>query len=181
MDFLGTLSGLVDSTKETIEKPSGIDFARPGLAGYAVGTFSIFILLRMCSLVPPGFFSFLSLFAAVLAVNFLLAGVIHLFLEMTGAPGSAVRLFSLFGIGEFFWILLLPVGFLGKLGYLNYFIGFSLCFLFVLYARIDFIRRLYFVSRNKALLAVWLPYAAAAFALIAAFIYFIVWLVWLVV
>ncbi|MCX5784704.1 MAG: hypothetical protein NTX59_03355 [Elusimicrobia bacterium] len=181
MNFFGTLSGLVDSTKETLENPSGIDFARPGLAGYAVGTLSIFVFFRMGALVPPGFFSLLSLFAAVLAVNFLFAGVIHLFLEMTGAPGSAGRLFSLFGIGEFFWTLLLPFGFLGKLGYLNSFLWFSLCFLFVFCARIEFIRRLYFVSRNKALLAVWLPYAGVAAALTASFIYAIVWLVWLVV
>jgi hypothetical protein len=135
----------------------------------------------MDSLVLPGVFSFLALLTGVLAVNFFFAAVIHLFLEMTGAPGSASRLFSLFGVGEFFWILLLPFGFLGKLGYLNFFLWFSLCFIFIIIARMAFIRRLYFVSRNKALLAVWLPYAGAAAALMAAFIYAMVWLVWLVI
>ena len=181
MDFFGALSGLVDSPKETIENPSGIDFSRPGMAGYAVGTLSIFVFFRMSSLVLPGVFSFLALFAAVLAVNFFFAAVIHLFMEMTGAPGSAFRLFSLFGVGEFLWALLLPFGFLGKLGYLNSFLWCSLCLLFVLFARIAFIRRLYFVSRNKALLAVWLPYAGVAAAFMAAFIYAIVWLAWLVI
>ncbi|HAH33071.1 MAG TPA: hypothetical protein DCL44_12230 [Elusimicrobia bacterium] len=181
MEFFGALSELIDSSKETLENRSGIAFARPGLVGYAVGTLSIFIFLRMCSLVPPGLFSFLSLLAAVLAFNFFFAGVIHLFLEMTGAPGSAVRLFSLFGVGEFFWILLLPFGFLGKLGYFNSFLGCSLCFLLVFYARTNYIGHLYLVSRNKALLAVWLPYAGIATALMAAFIYSIVWLVWMVV
>ena len=75
MDFFGALSGLVDSPKETIENPSGIDFSRPGMAGYAVGTLSIFVFFRMSSLVPPGVFSFLALFAAVLAVNFFFAAV----------------------------------------------------------------------------------------------------------
>ena len=181
MDFLGTLSGLIDFPKETLENPSGVDFSRPGLAGYAVGTLSIFIFLRMGSLVPPGIFSFLALLTAVLAVNFFFASFIHLFLEMTGALGSAFRLFSLFGVGEFFWILLLPFGFLGKLGYLNSFLWFPLCLILILIARVVFIRRLYFISGNKALLAVWLPYAGAAAALMAAFIYAIVWLVWLVV
>ena len=181
MDFFGTLSGLVDSPRETLENSSGISFTRPGLAGYAFGTLSIFVFLRMGSLVPPGVFSFLALFTAVLAGNFFFAAVIHLFLEMTGAPGSAPRLFSLFGVGEFFWILLLPFGFLGKLGYLNFFLWFSLCFVFILIARMVFIRRLYSISRNKALLAVWLPYAAVAAGLMAAFIYATVWLIWLVI
>ena len=181
MDFLGALSGLVDSPKETLENPYGIDFSRPGLAGYAIGTLSIFIFLRMDSLVPPGIFSFLALLTAVLAVNFFFAAIIHLFLEMTGAPGSAFRLFSLFGVGEFVWILLLPFGFLGKFGYLNSFFWFSLCFVLIPIVRIIFVRRLYFVSNNKALLAVWLPYAGAAAALMAAFIYAIVWMVWLII
>jgi hypothetical protein len=181
MDFLGALSDLIDSPKETLENPSGIEFSRPGLAGYAAGTLSIFVFLRMDSSVPPGVFSFLALFTAVLAVNFFFAAVIHLFLEMTGAPGSAFRLFSLLGVGEFLWILLLPFGFLGKLGYLNSFLWFSLCFIFVLMARMIFVRRLYFVSQNKALLAVWLPYAGAATALTVASIYAIAWLIWLVV
>ena len=179
MDFFGTLAGLADSPRETLENPIGIDLYRPGLAGYAVGTLSIFVFLRMGSLTPPGLFSFLALFSAVLAANFLFAAVIHLFLEMTGAPGSALRLFSLFGVGEFFWILLLPFGFLGKLGYLNHFLWFSLCFAVVLAVRTAFVRRLYFISRNKALLAVWLPYICLGAAFMAAFIYAMAWLGWM--
>jgi len=180
MDILSTLSGLAYSPRETLKHSSFSDFSRPGAAGHVAGALSIFVFLRINSVVPPGVFSFLALLAAVLSVNFLLASVIHLFLEMTGAPGSARRLFSLLGVGEFFWTLLVPFGFLCRFGYLSPFLWVSLCFIFVLSARVTFVRGLYFVSGNKALLAVWMPYALAAVSLLSALTYAVAWLAWLV-
>jgi hypothetical protein len=117
----------------------------------------------------------------VLSANFFFAGVMHLFMDLTGVRGSASRLFLAFGCSDYFMALLVPLAFFAKLNVINGFLLFCLCFLVVLYARVRLVRRLYPVSAAKALLSVWLPYAGLGAVCFTVFVYSIAWLVWLVV
>lgn len=181
MNPFDTLGALIDGPEILAgpERPRGL--GRTGLLGYFAGTLGLFAFLRMNSGVPPGILSFSTVLTFVLAANFFFAGVIHLFLDLTGAKGAASRLFLAFGCSDFLFALLVPLGFLAKLEILNGFLWLCLCFAAVVYARVRLIRRLYPVSINKALLSIWLPYAGLGFIFSAVFIYSLAWLVWLVI
>lgn len=181
MNPFNTLETLVDDPAALLaaERPEGL--GRTALLGYFAGTLGFFVFLRLFSAVPPGVLSFLAVLSFVLAFNLFFAGVIHLFLDLTGARGSSARLFLAFGCSDLLLALLVPLAFFAKLGYVNAFLALCLCFLLVIYARVRLVRRLYAVSANKALLAVWLPYAGLSAALFTAFVYSIAWLVWLVI
>lgn len=161
------------------EKPAG--FGRTGMLGYLAGTLGFFVFMRLFSAVPPGFLSFLVVLAFVLSANFFFAGVIGLFMDLTGAKGSAGRLFQAFGYTDYLLALLVPAAFFARLGGPGAFLWFCACFLLVIYARVRLIRRVYPVSANKALLSVTLPYAGLTALFFLAFVYSIAWLVWLVV
>ena len=160
-------------------RPEGL--GRTGLLGYFAGTLGLFICMRMFTAVPPGIMSFSVVLLLVLAANFFFASSIHLFMDFTGAKGSASRLFLAFGCSDYFLALLVPLAFFAKLDVLNAFLWFCLCFLVVIYARVRLVRRLYPVSVNKALLSIWLPYAGLCAVFFVAFVYSVAWLVWLVV
>jgi len=181
MNPLNTLQTLIEDPAALLaaERPAGL--GRTGLLGYLAGTLGFFLFLRLFSAVPPGAISFLVVLGFVLAFNFFFAGVMHLFLDLTGARGSSARLFLAFGCSDLLLALLVPLAFFAKLGYVNGFVVLCLCFLLVIYARVRLVRRLYSVSANKALLAVWLPYAGLSAVLFTAFVYSIAWLVWLVI
>ncbi|HBB67192.1 MAG: hypothetical protein A2X28_08205 [Elusimicrobia bacterium GWA2_56_46] len=181
MNLIATVADLVDGPRDFIDRTGIREMGHVGLLGYLSGTLSIFLFLRMFSAVPPGIFSFLNVLVFVLGVNFCFAAGIHLFLEMTGAGGGALKLFFLFGVTEFFWALLIPLGFLASLGYLNPGADCLLCFIIVILARISVMRRLYLISRKKALLSLGLPYAALLAGFFMVFVYAIFYLVWLVV
>jgi hypothetical protein len=100
---------------------------------------------------------------------------------MTGVQGGALRLFFLFGLTEFFLALLIPLGFLANLDYLNPAADLFLCFIIIIVARVSLIRRLYSISRNKALLSIAMPYAAVLTGFFMVLIYAIVYAVWLIV
>lgn len=163
------------------ERPEGL--GRAGLLGYFTGTLGLFMFMRMQEAVPPGALSFLAALLFVLAANFFFAGVIHLFMDLTGAGlrGSAARLFLAFGCSDFLLTLLLPLGFFAGLKVFNGLLWFCLCFLAVIYARVRLVRRLYAVSANKALLSVWLPYGGLFLLFFAGLVYGLFWLVWLVI
>lgn len=181
MNLFKTLENLIDrpETLGAPERPEGL--GRAGLLGYFAGTLGLFTFLRMQSAIPPGAASFLFVLLFVLGANFFFAGVMHLFMDLTGARGSAARLFLAFGCSDYLLTLLVPMGFFAGLGLLGGFIWLCLGFLAVIYARVRLVRRLYPVSINKALLSVWLPYAGFSVIFFSAFIYGLVWLVWLVV
>ena len=183
MDPFKTLEALIDrpGTLTGPERPEGL--GRAGLLGYFAGTLGLFTFLRMQEAVPPGVLSFLAVFTLVLAANFLFAGIMHLFMDLTGAErrGGAARLFLAFGCTDLLLTLLVPLGFFAGVKVLNPFLWFCLCILALIYARVRLVRRLYAVSANKALLAVWLPYAGLTALFFAGFLYGMVWLVWLVV
>lgn len=161
------------------ERPAGL--GRTGLLGYFAGTLGLFVFLRMFSAVPPGIMSFSVVLALVLALNYFAASSIHLFMDFTGARGSAARLFLAFGCSDYLLALLVPLAFFAKLQLLNAFLWFCLCFLVLVYARVRLVRRLYPVSINKALLSLCLPYAGLGAVCFAVFVYSIAWLVWLVI
>lgn len=181
MNPLKTIETLIDDPAALLaaERPAGL--GRTGLLGYLAGTAAFFLFLRLFSAVPPGVMSFGVVFAFVLGFNFFFAGVMHLFLDLTGARGRAGRLFLVFGCSDLLLSLLVPAAFFAKLGYVNAFLALCLCLLLVIYARVRLVRRLYDVSSNKALLAVWLPYLGLSTAMFLAFVYSIAWLVWLVI
>ena len=181
MNLVSAVSDLLDGPHEFVRDAKNAGLGWTGLAAYALGVFSCYVFLRLFSAVPPGIYSFSNIFLLALGLNFFFAASIHLFLEMTGSEGSAVRLFLMFGFTELFWGLLVPLGFLAKLGCLTPVSDFLLCFLFVIIGRIAMIKRLYSVSSNKAFLAVGLPYAALIAGSFMAFVYGIVYLVWLVI
>lgn len=180
MNPLKTLELLIDRPEAlgAAEKPEGL--GRTGLLGYFAGTLGLFVFMRMLSAIPPGVTSFLAVLTFVLAANFFFAGVMHLFLDLTGVRGSASRLFLAFGCSDYLLTLLVPLGFFSGVGVLGGFLWLCLCYLAVIYARVRLVRRLYPVSVNKALLSVWLPYAGFSLVFFSAFIYGLVWLVWLI-
>jgi hypothetical protein len=182
MNLISTVSELVDEPQDFINRAGNREAGWAGMAGYGLGTFSVFIFLRMFSAAPPlGLFSYLPMLAIALGLNFFFAASIHLFLEMTGAYGNALKLFFLFGLTEFFWALLIPLGFLAHFEYLNPTADFLLCFAVIIAARISVMRRLYSISRNKALLSIGLPYAALLAGGGMVLVYSIIYLVWLVI
>lgn len=182
MAALDVLETLIDRPEAlaAAEAPAGLGLA--GLLGYFAGTLGLFMFLRLQAAVPPGAMSFSVVFLFVLAANFFFAGVINLFMELTGArgpAGGAARLFQAFGCSDFLLTLLVPIGFLDGARFFNGFLGFSICILLLLYARVRLVRRLYPVSGNKALLAVWLPYAGAGTLFFIGLVYAFIWLFWL--
>ena len=181
MNLIENVSDLVDEPQGFIDRAGSREIGWAGVAGCLIGTLSIFTFLRLFSAVPPGVYSFLNVLAIVLGINFLFASAMHLFLEMTGSRGAALKLFFLLGVTDFFWAVLIPLAFLAKLEYLNPVADFLLVFVIILLARISLMRRLYSISRNKALLALGLPYAALSAGLFMLFIYVVVYLVWLVI
>ena len=180
MNLLKTLENLIDrpETLGAPERPEGL--GRAGLLGYFAGTLGLFVFMRMQSAIPPGVASFLFVLLFVLAANFFFAGVMHLFMDLTGVRGSASRLFLAFGCSDYLLTLLVPMGFFSGLDLLGGFIWLCLCLLAVVYARVRLVRRLYPVSTSKALLSVWLPYAGFSLVFFAAFAYGLVWMIWLI-
>ena len=179
MNFISAVSDLIDEPLDFISRTKAGRFGGTGLLGYLLGIFSLFIFLRLFSVVPPGICSFACVFLAALAVNFFLAGSMHLFLEMIGAEGDALKLFLLFGFTELFWAMLIPLGFWAKLGYIHPALGCMICLAFSLIARVALIRRLYSISRGEALLALGLPYAAVIAGFFMLLVYAVVYLFWL--
>lgn len=180
MNFISELSEIIDDPQGFIAGPKAGRLGWTAFLGYLLGIFSLFIFLRLFSAVPPGIYSFGNVFLFVLALNFFLAGCMHLFLQMTGAEGNALKLFQLFGITELFWAVLIPLGFLAKLNYLTPLLDSLICLFLILLARISLIRRLYTISRGKALLALTLPYAAVMSGAFMLFAYAAIYIVWLV-
>jgi len=181
MNLIATVSDLVDEPQDFIDRAGNKEIGWAGICGCLFGTLSIFTFLRMFSAVPPGVYSFLNVLAIMFGINFFFASAMHLFLEMTGSRGAALKLFFLVGATDFFWAVLIPLGFLAKVEYLNPVTDFLLCAVIVLLARISLIRRLYSISRNKALLALSLPYAALAAGFFMVVVYAIVYMVWLLI
>lgn len=181
MDPFAALQTVIErpETLAAEERPAGL--GRAGLLGYVAGTLGLFAFLRMFSAVPPGFMSFSVVLMLLLAFNYFLAASIHLFMDFTGAKGSAARLFLAFGLSDYFLALLVPLAFFAKLQVLSAFLWFCVCLLLLLYVRVRLVRRLYPVSANKALLSLWLPYAGLGMVLFTAGVYSIAWLVWLVI
>lgn len=181
MAALDVLETLIDRPEALAapEAPAGL--GRTGLLGYFAGTLGLFMFLRLEAAVPPGVLSFTALFLVVLAANFFFAGVINLFMELTGArgpAGGAARLFQGFGCTDFLLTLLVPMGFLDGARFFSGFLGFGLCILLLLYSRVRLVRRLYQVSANKSLLAVWLPYFGAGALFFIVLVYASTWLFW---
>ncbi|MEA3306929.1 MAG: hypothetical protein U9Q34_03990, partial [Elusimicrobiota bacterium] len=135
MPVVDTLGGLIDSTESFIENNENTEFSFSGFLGYFIGALSFFVFLRMFNLVPAGTFSFFILFAALLCGNFIFAGIIHLFLELMGKKGDVLKLFYLSGIAEFFWSILIPLGFAAKLDYINSVLVLVAVFALVIMAR----------------------------------------------
>ncbi len=175
------LSEILDRPETLAADPGPAGLGRTCMLGYLAGTLGLFVFLRLFSGVPPGFLSFTVVLLFVLAANFFFAGIIHLFMDLTGSgKGSAARLFLAFGLTDYFLALLVPLAFFAKAGALNGFLWFCLCSLLVLCARIRLVRRIYPVSVNKATLSVSLPYAGLFAAGMLVAIYSIAWLLWLV-
>lgn len=181
MNPINTLASIIDDPGRLSapEKPVGL--GRTGMLGYLFGTIGVFFFLRIFSAVPPGFFSFLSVLTFVLSLNFFMAGVIHLFMDLTGARGGAGRLFQAFGLTDYLLALLVPVAFLARAEHINAFLGYSFCVLGLIYARVRIVRRVYTVSTNKAALSVLLPYAWLGIVSFLASVYMLAWMIWLVI
>jgi len=175
-----TLESVIERPEVLADKEPLAGLGRTGMLGYVLGTLGLFVYFRMFSVVPPGKISFLLMLSIVLLVNLLFTAVMHLFMELTGVSGRAGRLFHAFGYSDYFLTLLVPAGFFVKLGFLNAFFCFCLCFSVVVYARVALVRKLYPVSANKAVLSVGLPYALFSGLAVLGFSSSIYWLVWLV-
>lgn len=181
MNPINTLAALIDNPGLLVaaERPEGL--GRTGLLGYLAGTLGVFAWLRMYSAVPPGFLSFTAVLLCLLGLNFLMAALLHLFMDLTGARGGAARLFLAFGCTDFLMSLLIPMAFFAKLNLVGAFVAYSACVALLVYARVRIVKRVYAVSANKAALGVLLPYAWLGAAAFVASVYSLAWLVWLVV
>lgn len=181
MSLEDTISGLIDSPETFIRTNESGDFSFAGFLGYFVGAISFFLFLRMFNLVPAGTFSFLMLFATLLCGNFIFAGIIHLFLELMGKKGDILKLFFLGGIAEFFWSILLPLGFAAKLDYLNSVLVLFAVFCLVIMARIIFARHIYRLGGFKAFVAVATPYFVLSLGGFIFAMCVFAWFIWLIV
>lgn len=181
MSVSDTISGLIDSPESFIKTNDSTEFSLPGFLGYFVGALSFFIFLRMFNLVPAGTFSFLILFATLLCGNFIFAGIIHLFLELMGKKGDILKLFFLSGVAEFFWSILIPLGFAAKLNYVNSVLVLLAVFSIVLLARILFARYIYRLGGFKAFIAVAAPYFVLSLSGFVFSVCVFAWLIWLIV
>lgn len=181
MPVADTLSGLIDSPESFIHANENGKFSFAGFLGYFVGALSFFVFLRMFNLVPAGTFSFLILFATLLCGNFIFAGIIHLFLELMGKKGDILKLFFLSGIAEFFWSILIPLGFAAKLDYLNSVLVLLVVFSLVILARIIFARHIYRLGGFKAFIAVAAPYFVLSFGGFIFAVCVFAWVIWLIV
>lgn len=162
------------------EMPEG--FSKAGAAGYVAGALGFFAYMRVFAAVPPGLLSFLIVLMLLAAADFVFTSVMHLFMELTGVKGGrASNMFLAFGCTSFIFGLLVPLAFLTRLNNNGAFLAFLLCLGGVLYARVALVRRIYPVSFNKSVLAVWLPYAAFTGLSFLAFTYGMVWCVWLMI
>ena len=176
-----TISGLIDSPESFIKTNENEKFSFAGFLGYFVGALSFFVFFRMFNLVPAGIFSFLILFATLLCGNFIFAGIIHLFLELMGKKGDILKLFFLSGIAEFFWSILIPLGFAAKLNYLNSVLVLLGVFSLVILARIIFARYIYRLGGFKAFVAVVTPYFVLSLGGFIFAICIFAWFIWLIV
>ncbi|MCG2725865.1 MAG: hypothetical protein L6420_06355 [Elusimicrobia bacterium] len=177
MSVSDIISGLIDSPESFIEANENSKFSFAGVLGYFVGALSFFVFLRMFNLFPSGIFSFIMLFSAMLCGNFIFAGIIHLFLEVTGKKGDALKLFFLSGIAEFFWSILIPFGFAVKLDYLNAVLVLFTVFCLVIAARIAFAKYIYRLGGFKAFVAVSFPYFILS---LGGFVFLICVFAWLI-
>ncbi|MBU2530313.1 MAG: hypothetical protein KKD35_04665 [Elusimicrobia bacterium] len=181
MSIADTISGLIDSPESFIKTNENGAFSLAGFIGYFVGTLSFFIFLRMFNLVPAGTFSFFILFATLLCGNFIFAGIIHLFLELMGKKGDALKLFFLSGIAEFFWCILIPLGFAAKLNFLNSVVVLFTVFGLVIAARIIFAKYIYRLGGFKAFIAIATPYFVLSMGGFIFAICVFAWVIWLIV
>ncbi len=182
MSFFDTLTELLERPESVAASPRPAGLGRAAMLGYAAGALGLFAFLRLYAAVPPGVMSYAAALLLVLALNFLFAGIIHLFMDLTGSgAGSASGLFLAFGLSDYFMCLLVPLAFFAKLGFLGAPLWLCLCALLVLDVRLRLVRRLYPVARNKAALAVVLPYLWFWLLSLLAFTYGLAWLVWLLV
>lgn len=180
MNPVAALAELIDRPESLLDEPRPAGLGRAAFLGYFAGTFGAFAFLRLFGVVPPGVVSFLVVFTFVLAANWAAAGATHLFMDLTGARGGgAGRLYLAFGLSDYLFALLVPLGLLSKLGLPGAFASACFCLLLVVWARTRYIARLYPVSRNKAALGVVLPYAAGFSLAFLAFVYWFAWLIWL--
>ena len=181
MNLFNTLAAVIERPETLLRQEAPAELWRAGLLGYLLGTLGIFTFFRLFAVIPPGVLSFSLVLFFVLSANLLFAAITHLFMDLTGAGGRAARLFLAFGYADFFLTLLVPLGFLAKLNYINEIVCFWLCFGIVVYARAMLVQKLYPVSANKAALSVWLPYFGFITLFVLAFSYSVAWLVWLLV
>ncbi|MCK4936905.1 MAG: hypothetical protein KAR84_08640 [Elusimicrobiales bacterium] len=181
MSVVDTISGLIDSPESFIKTHENSEFSFAGFLGYFVGTLSFFVFFRMFNLVPAGTFSFLILFATLLCGNFIFAGIIHLFLELMGKKGDILKLFFLGGVAEFFWSILIPLGFAAKLNYINSVLVLLTVFSLVIVARIIFAKYIYRLGGFKAFIAVAMPYFVLSMGGFIFAICVFAWFIWLIV
>ena len=181
MSVSDIISGLIDSPENFIKANENDKFSFVGFLGYFTGALSFFVFLRMFNLFPSGTFSFFMLFSALICGNFIFAGIIHLFLELMGKKGDILNLFFLSGISEFFWSMLIPLGFVVKLNYLNGALVLFAVFCLVLMVRIIFAKYIYRLGGFKAFVAVFMPYFVLSLGGFVFAICGFAWLIWIMV
>lgn len=88
-----------------------------GIFGFMVGGLSLFVAQALTNRLHVLSFSWTSLAVTLvwkIAAGFLLAAVIHMFLELQGLKGNAVSTFILFGFADVSWALVVPAVLIAK-------------------------------------------------------------------
>jgi len=149
---------------------------KTGFWGYFLGTFSLFISLRLAEAAAGSYISFLFFFALILMLNYAESAVTALFLDMLGHKGSPSFLFYLFGFSQMVWLFLPPLIFVAKFSNLSLSLFFFGVFLGVILLRLRLIKEAFGVRYKMAMLSFLAPYLLVYLFSMFFFMYSIYWL-----
>jgi len=174
---MGSLELVYDYLEDHARASAQVSERRPlalGLLSFLIGGLSFYVAQVLAGrvLLPFSWSSCALTLLWGLSAGFLLAGVLHLILEMQGIQGSAAGLFVQLGLAELSWTLAVPLVFLARLLLTRSSLVLTLVFLLVgalsLILKARGLQDNYRISAGRAWLTLSLPYLAAIGVLLLA-------------
>jgi len=169
MNGLEILSDFIEAPRRAADDARRRPSVLLGLAGYLVAALSLFMarkLVGQAGLAGTFLFALAALFVLRAGLGVVQTGVVHLVAEALGGRGGAVPLFTLMGLSELAWALVLPAVLIVQAAGAHsgwvFMAIFSLAYLLSLSLKARSIRHNYGLGTVKAWSALLFPYAAAA-------------------
>ena len=107
-----TLSALIQTPKESLKEIIREQKFSYACFGYAFGIISLYFAIKLGNQNSASFisffFAFIFWFISNVILNFVLAALCNIFLEITGNKSSAVGIFILLGLSQIVWTSLIP-------------------------------------------------------------------------